>query len=261
VRNLVRFTATDDIQGRVAAQWASGPGGRQVAAVFHDGGRYGRCVAAAFADEFGRTGNTVVSVEQLPADPVTFSEIVDQVDESGADCVYIGAIATGKIGQLIRELRGRLPADRLTIIGPDGLDDPTLFYEIPADLEDELVITGPYQAGDLADSATGAAWLAGMYERVGEERDLDPYAISAFEITLALIQAIDAAGTNDRGAILDAMRGTRDFQGLTEPFGVDARGDRSPVLVRLARLQDNAFVTIGVESASSDIGIVDEAGR
>ena len=246
---FVRLAPTDDRLGQVAARWALADADRRTAAVLHDGGRYGRCLAVSFAAAFAAGGGTVTEPTVLPADPVNFDRYVTSVGEAGADCVVIGGIATPAIAQLVRELRARFPADALTIVGGDGLASDLLTDDAMAGRADGLTIAGPFLPDDFAPDSAGATWTTEMRARIGEDRDPDPFAIHAFEAAVAIVQAIDAAGSGDRGDILAAMRATRDFRGLSGTFSLDDSGDRDRVPVRLASIQGGRFVTVAIDGA------------
>ena len=247
VRDFARAALPDDSQGRAAAGWAA-TAGRRAAYVFHDGNPYGRTTSAAFAAAFAAAGGTVAGTHTLPPDPPSFARFVDDVVASGADCVYLGAVGTVPMGRFLAALRASLSIDRLTILGPDGLDDPSVTFTLVQANDDAFVTTGPVRPADLAGDPIGAEWLAAMRERIGQGRDPDPIAIAAFEVTVALIQAIDVTGDGDYGAIREAMFATRDCRGLLGAFAVDVAGDRVPALVRFARLDAAAFVTAGIRT-------------
>ena len=246
-RNLVRLAPTDDRLGQTAARWALNDGGRRRVAVFHDRGRYGQCVALSFAAAFAAGGGSVTGTEALPADPVTFERYVDAVAAAGADGVFIGAVTTPAIAQFIGELRRRFGPDDLLIIGGDGLASDDLFAAAPDGGITGLTIAGPVLPSDLIED--GAVWAATMRERIGEDRDPDPFAIHAFEAAIAILQAIDVVGSGDRASILAAAQATRDFRGLSGTFAIDTDGDRVDVPVRLAQVQSGRFVTFAVVSA------------
>lgn len=245
--NFVRFAPTDDRLGQVAARWALNAASRRTAAVFHDGGRYGRCIALSFAAGFAAGGGVITETTALPADPLNFDRAVESVATAGADCVVIGGIATPAIAQLIRELRARFPAESLTILGGDGLIGDLLTDDDTASSAEGLTVVGPLLPADFAPGTAGATWTQEMRARIGDDRDPDPFAIHAFEAAIGIVQAIDAAGSGDRADILAAMRATRDFQGLSEIFSVGAAGDRDTVPIRLATVQDGRFVTVAIE--------------
>ena len=252
-RNLVRMTTTDDAQGRAAAQWAIEADGRQSAMVFHDGGRYGRTTAASFAGAFSAAGGTTSDLTYVPPDPVGYDDLLARITTSGADCVYLGAIATPALGRFLGEIRRRHAADEISIYGPDGLENLNLVVELPSGDDAGFILTGPTQASDLGETATGAAWRTAMRARIGADRDPDPGAVPAFEVAIALIQAIDRAGNVDRGAIVEAMRATSDLPGLTGPISLNADGDRDAMPVRFARLEGQQFVTVAAAQVTSPL--------
>ncbi len=241
-RNLVRFGLTDDGIGAHAAGWAFDTAGRRSAAVFHDGNRYGRCVALSFATAFAALGGVVSETTALPADPIDFSGHVASVAASGADCVVVGGVSTPKLRQFIDEL-GRLPgADARTIIGGDGLLAGGPSGGLAPALPEGLVAVGPVPPADL--TGDGAIWTAVMRDRIGQGRDPEPFAIHVFEAAIAIIQAIDAVGSGDRTAIRAAIQATRDFRGLSGMVAIGETGDRVVVPYRVAQVQDGRFVPV-----------------
>ncbi len=245
LRNLVRFGPIDDRQAAVAARWVHDTAGRHTAAVFHDNGRYGRCVALAFAAAFTALGGTVSGTTPLPADPINFDRYVASVANAGADCVFIGGIATLKIGQFVGELRAQSSLEALSILGGDGLTSDVLLDALEFGQADGLTVVGPPLPADL--TGVGAIWSATMRYLIGQSRDPDPFAVHAFEAAIAIVQAIDAVGAGDRAAIVDAMRGTSEFRGLSGTFSIDADGDRESVPFRISQVQGGQFITIGAE--------------
>ncbi len=242
-RNLVRFGPTDDRLAVFAARWALETAGRRAAAVFHDNCRYGRCVALAFAAAFTALGGAVTETTPLPADPINFVRHVASVDGAGADCVFIGAIATPKIGQFAGELRAVASPDALTILGGDGLTSDVLLDTLAPGQADGLTVVGSPLPAELI--GVGAIWSATMRYRIDQSRDPDPFAVYAFEAAIAIIQAIDAVESADRVAIIDAIRGTSGFRGLSGTFSIDADGDRESAPFRISQVQDGRFTTIG----------------
>ncbi|MGH8059314.1 MAG: branched-chain amino acid ABC transporter substrate-binding protein, partial [Candidatus Entotheonellia bacterium] len=71
----------------------------------------------------------------------------------------------------------------------------------------------------------------------------------AYQATIVTLDAITRAGTKDRGKILEALRQTKSFEGITGPFNIDANGDTDRTDMGGFLVKDNAFQFIGVISA------------
>ena len=245
VRNLVRFGVTDDGMASRAADWMFTTVGRRAAAVFHDNSRYGRCVALSFATAFAGVGGTITETTALPADPITFAGHVASVAAAAADCVFLGGVSTPKLRQFIEEIGRSDGAEARTIIGGDGLLAGGPIGGLATALPEGLVAVGPVLPAEL--TGDGAIWTAVMRDRIGENRDPEPFAVHAFEATIAIIQAIDAVGSGDRTAIRSALQATTDFVGLSGTVAIDPAGDRTSVPYRVARVQNGQFVTVITE--------------
>lgn len=239
---FVRLAPTDDRQGAVLARVAH-EDGRRRAAVFHDNGPYGRCVATAFATAFTAAGGTVTRTEPLPADPVPFSGQLAAVAADTADCVVVAGIGSLALGAFVGRLQAAGSRVAGAVYASDGLPGDALLdgiASVPGGTVDGLTIVGPPPVADLPDVD---GWRLGMATRAGEVRDLDPFAPHAFDATVALIQAIDLVSGADPRAIRSALLTTNGVPGVSGTVAFDADGDRIASPFRVARFSAGVPVT------------------
>ena len=88
---------------------------------------------------------------------------------------------------------------------------------------DYVYISFPGPLPSTLESEIGVRFYDGYVETYDEEPD--PYAVYAYQSMMVILDSIERAGVADRAAILEAMAGTTDFEGLSATFSFDENGD------------------------------------
>ena len=70
----------------------------------------------------------------------------------------------------------------------------------------------------------------------------------AYQATIVTIDAIKRAGIRDRTKILEALRNTKNFEGVTGRFSFDANGDTDRTDMGGFQVKDNKFQFVGLIS-------------
>jgi len=236
-RNYMRVVPADDIQGASAANWAYSDMGSRKAYVLHDNQVYGKGVATVFANSFKQLGGTVIDEQPFDPDAPEYGGLMDGIAAQGPDILYLGAIVNLNASKLLQDMRDRMPADQVTFLGPDGLVNQA-FVDGAGDAAEGAFITF---AGLPPQQLTGAGkdWYDAMKARLG--REPDAYAVYAYETAVAVVQAIDKVGANDRGKILDALFGTEGFSGLLGTWSFTETGDTSATTMSLNKVVNGAI--------------------
>ena len=74
------------------------------------------------------------------------------------------------------------------------------------------------------------------------------WAMYAYQATIVTIDAIKRAGIRDRTKILEALRNTKNFEGVTGRFSFDANGDTDRTDMGGFQVKDNKFQFVGLIS-------------
>jgi branched-chain amino acid transport system substrate-binding protein len=210
-RNYCRVIAADDIQGAAGANWAVEAKGIQSAYVLDDQSLYGHGVAVVFNDTLKELGVEVFGLEGYDPKAPDYQALMTKIADAGPDLVYIGATVENNPSKVALDMRSLMPADDVILMGPDGL-----FAQAFIDGAGDAV-TGTFLtfAGFPATAleGPGADFATRLSEILGHTPDA--YSTYSYESTIAALEAIDAVGEKDRGKILAALMGTKNFQGLT----------------------------------------------
>jgi branched-chain amino acid transport system substrate-binding protein len=222
--NYFRTNGTDDVQGPAAASWAYCLGFENVY-VLDDTQVYGKGIADEFENHANEIGLNIVGHSSVESVDIDFRSLLTEVRASGADAVYGGFVLDSGGPQVIQQMESLgLFDDGIKFIWPDGVTSPSLFEQIgDAVIDGDAYFTFPGPLPSALSTELGQRFYNDFVENY--EHEPDPYGIYAYQAMQVILDSIERAGEADRGAILEAMRGTTDFEGLLGTFGFDENGD------------------------------------
>jgi branched-chain amino acid transport system substrate-binding protein len=220
-----RIVATDEVQGREAAQCAVQVVKAQRMAVLHDKSAFGQPLAEIFADEAAAQGAEIVLLEGVNRGQTRFPETVERIRQAQPDLIYFGLIeAEG--AAMAHELR--TAGVMVPYLGADGLK-PSRYLETP-----EVDAIGPYYTSactDIKSRPTAAEFRAAYAERFPQVADYSIYTVEAYDAANVLIDALRRAGTADREAVLRQVAQTKGFPGASGPVTFTPKGERADPVI------------------------------
>jgi branched-chain amino acid transport system substrate-binding protein len=221
-----RVVPADDIQGAVGAAWAKELGAKKIF-VLHDRELYGQGIAKMFKQSAEKCELTIVGFEGIDGKAGNFKSLINKIRQQKPDLVYFGGTTETGAGQLAKDmLAGGLTAK---LMGPDAFYNSSLMTSASnAVLENRVLITF---GGLPADQQTGKGKSFVDGYRALHKADPEGYAIYAYESTKVTIDAMIRAGKKDRGAILAALRATKNFDGALGTWSFDPNGDTTLMLM------------------------------
>lgn len=223
--NYFRTNGTDDFQGPAAASWAYCLGFDSVY-ILDDTQAYGKGIADEFEHQAEEIGLDVVGHSAVDSVDIDFRSLLLDVQASGAQLVYGGFVLDSGGPQIIQQMseNGLFDAG-IYFMGPDGLASTGLFEQIGGVevANDHTYISFPGPLPSTLESDAGVRFYEDYVEM--HEEDPDPFAVYSYQSMMVILDSIERAGAADRGAILEAMRGTTDFEGLSGTFSFDENGD------------------------------------
>ncbi len=233
---VFRTIAPDDAQGLLQAQFVAEELGLKKVAILHDGGDYGKGLAdfARVALEANYPGVEVVLYEGVTVGAVDYSAIINRVANSGAEAVMWGGYHP-EASKLVSQMRTQ-GMDTLFISG-DGVKDQS-FIDVAGANAEGVYASGPR---DTSSNPMDAAATAAHQAKYGEGPG--PFFMNAYAATLAVINAIEAAGSTDPDAIMDALRS----EYVDTPLGsisFDAKGDAIGVGFAVFQVQNGTYVEL-----------------
>jgi len=246
--NYFRVVPTDDLQGRVAAEWAKELGVK-TAYLLDDRELYGKGIADVFEKRAKEIGVTVLGREGIDPKASNYKALANKIKASGADLVYFGGTTQTNAGQIAKDLRSADVEAKFMV--PDGCFEQA-FIEAAgaANLNGKTYITfGGLPADQL--SGRGAEFRKAYIAKFGAEPEA--YALYGYEAGRVLLEAVKRAKTKTRADILQAVAETKDFDGALGRWGFDENGDTTSRVMSGQTVENGAFrfakVLGGAESA------------
>lgn len=232
--NFFRTIATDAIQAQTQVDFAVNELGVERVAVLHDKEDYGKGLATYAQQYLTEAGVEVAIFEGITAGAVDYSAIINRVAAADVDAVFWGGYhpEASKLVQQGRD-RGLL----VPFISGDGVKDDT-FIDVAGSAAEGVYATAP------TDTTSNPLAIQAAEEHVAEYgEEYGAFFLNAYAATLALVNAIEVAGSTDYDAIVGALTssyvdtplGSISFTTEGEPIGVG---------FSVYQVQDGAYVQI-----------------
>lgn len=233
--NFFRTIASDDSQARVETDYILNVLGAKKIAIIHDKGDYGKGFATfvkQFLEESGKA--EVVLFEGVTPGAVDYSAVVQKLKRSKPDAVVFGGYhpEASKIVSTMRKKRVKSP-----FLSEDGVKDDTF-----------IKVAGKYAEGVYATGNKDVSKNLMYIEAVSEHKaefGSDPGAFfpQAYAATVALLNAIEVAGSTDYDAVKKALQ-TSYVDTCIGKIKFDSRGDAEGAGFSMYQVKDGSFVEL-----------------
>ena len=235
-RNYMRTVPADDIQGVAGANWAYETKGARKVYVLDDQSLYGHGVAQVFNNAFAELGGEVLGAEGYDPKAPDYQALMTKIADMGPDLVYCGATVDNNAPKVLLDMRSLMPADQVLFLGADGLINQAFIDGAGEASAGAFVTFAGVPPAEL--TGAGADYVTRVSEILGHSPD--SYATYAYECVGVVVQAIDKAQTNDRGAILDAMMATENFKSLLgHTWSFTDEGDTDALTMAVNEIKPN----------------------
>ncbi len=233
--NFFRTIASDDAQAQTEVDFALNVIGAKKIAVVHDKGDYGKGLAEfakKFIEESGKA--EVVLFEGVTPGAVDYTAIVQKIKRKGADAVIFGGYhpEASKIVSMMKKKRLKIP-----FISDDGVKDDTFIKVAGKNAE------GVYASGPNDNSANPLSQAAIEAHKTTYNEDPGAFFENAYSAALALLNAVEKAGSTDMDAIVKALQNEK----VDTPVGTihfDAKGDAVGVGFSMYQVQNGKYVEV-----------------
>ncbi|GBC63678.1 branched-chain amino acid ABC transporter substr ate-binding protein [Desulfonema ishimotonii] len=233
--NFYRTIAPDDAQAHLEVDFAINTLGLKKLAVLHDKGDYGKGLAE-FAKQFIKDGGKaeVVLYEGVTPGAVDYSAVVQKIKRAKADGVIFGGYhpEASKIVMQMRKKKIKIP-----FISDDGVKDDT-FIKVAGKYAEGVYATGPR---DTTGNPLAQAAIEGHKTKYGKEPGA--FFLNAYSAALALLNAIEKAGSTNYDAISKALR----TEFVETPLGkirFDDRGDAIGIGFSMYQVKDGQYAEL-----------------
>ena len=233
--NFFRTIASDDAQARLEVDFALETLKLKKIAVLHDKGDYGKGLAEfakAFLEKDPRA--EVVLYEGITPGAVDYSAVVQKIKRKGAEAVIFGGYHP-EASKIVTQMRKKRM--KTIFISDDGVKDDTFIKVAQKHAE------GVYATGPMDVSKNPLAIAANDAHKKTYSSDPGAFYLNAYSAALALLNAIEQAGSTDYEAVTNALR-TKDVETPLGKIRFDERGDAIGVGFSMYQVQNGVYVEL-----------------
>jgi branched-chain amino acid transport system substrate-binding protein len=230
VRNYVRVTSADDVQGTAHGLLADQLGLKSVYVV-EDAEEYGKALAQNFTKAARGLGVELAGRETWDARSKSYDALAGRIRRSGAEGVLVAGVINNNGVQLIRDLRTGV-GPRVAIMAGDGFPVPELLHfarreavgmymTTTATSVEELTPAGQRFAREFAPAQPGGS--------------IPTYVLETAQAAEVLLEAISRSD-GSRASVLKELRDIQVSDGILGSFRFDANGDKTPGSITVYRI-------------------------
>ncbi len=230
--NFFRTIAHDAVQAKLQIKFAMEVLKVKSIAILHDKGDYGKGQAELAQKGFTEAGVKVVLFEGVTPGAVDYSAIVNKVRRAKPELVVWGGYhpEASKIITLMRKKKMKT-----MFMGGDGVKDDT-FIKVAGKYAEGVYATGPMDI-----SQNPLAVQAKKEHQDAYASDPGAFFDNAYAAALALLNAIEKAGSTDYEAVVKALQNEYVDTTLGK-IKFDEKGDATGIGFSVYRVQDGTFV-------------------
>ncbi|MDL2290974.1 branched-chain amino acid ABC transporter substrate-binding protein [Desulfovibrio sp. OttesenSCG-928-F20] len=231
--HFFRTIASDDAQARLAADFAVQALEAKKIAILHDKGDYGKTYSEFVKQFIEKDGKAqVVFFEGITPGAVDYSSAVQKIGRSGADTLIFGGYYP-EASKLITSIRAR----KMTInfVSEDGVKTDA-FLKLAGKDGEGVYASSSY---DYSQNAINKEAIEAHKKTFGA--DPGQFFETAYSATLALLKAVEKAGTTEAAAVIEALR-THDVETPVGKIRFDERGDCIGAGFAMYKVVDGKYV-------------------
>jgi DNA-binding SARP family transcriptional activator/ABC-type branched-subunit amino acid transport system substrate-binding protein/streptogramin lyase len=241
VRHYFRVIADDGVQGAAAVLLARRLGVKRVYVLDMPGNAYLRGLKVAFETAVRKLGLHLVGSRSWSWEPgaTNYAALAERVARARPDGVFVDGFPFNGGPDVVKALRKRLGAG-LVLLAPDSFALPGHeLHDLTGEAAEGMYVT----TTGAAIEGLGTAGRQLMHDFAatqpkGANLLFVPEAMQAAEVFLQAIARSD--GT--RGSVLEELRRAHVKNGVLGSFRFDARGDMSPRVITVQRVQQGRIV-------------------
>ncbi|HHZ02481.1 MAG TPA: ABC transporter substrate-binding protein [Tissierellia bacterium] len=233
----------DPFQGRVMANYAIEQGAKTAAVIMQNGDDYSVGLGNFFINAFKElTGdeNSIVDVSEFQVNDTDFNAILTNIKAKNPDVIFAPSSAT-TAPLIIKQARAL--GIKSLIMGGDTWENPAIIDVAGEDAEG-IVLSTFFDENDPATEEAKKFVEGYKKELAGKEPIIPAVAALGYDAYLLIRDAIERAGSTDGVAIRDALRETKDFEGVTGIINFTEEGDADKNIAVIKTVENGQFVYI-----------------
>ena len=249
VVNRVAFT--DSAQGVVDARFIYAQLGARNIAILHDNTDYGKGLSDEIKAEFERLGGTVVAFEAIDPEDQNYRSVLTDLVEDAPEVIFFGGYQN-QAALLVAQMQEVGLADAV-FFSDDGTY--TQAYIDAAGENGEGSYASFVDSSSFANEEANAAFDAAYEAEFGVlPDDLGPFHAHTYDAAMIIMNAIGAVATVDdagnlvieREALIQAIRDTADYEGLTGVLSCDDNGECGAGIIGVNTVEGGEWVAVDV---------------
>ena len=232
--NFFRTIAPDDAQAATDAEFIVNELGLSTVAVLHDKQDYGKGFADFSVTALESRGVEILLYEGITVGAPDYTAVLNKVAASGAEGVLSGGYhpEASKLVQQMAQIGLEIP-----FISDDGVKDDS-FIDLAGEYSEGVYASGPM---DTSSNPMNQAAAEKHRELYGE--DYGTFFMNAYAAITALLEAIEAAGSTESAAVMDALRSNY-FDTPIGNISFDEKGDAVGVGFAVYQVQNGVYVEL-----------------
>ncbi len=240
-----RAAPLDSVQGVYDANYIYKILGARKLAALHDNDTYGLGIARAVADEFERLGGEVVAFEGIDTEAQDYRPVLTPLVPLGPEVIFFGGYEQQAV--LLIPQKNDVGLGDVIFFGPDGIKGEATIKGAGAASEGVYASFPPEMVYEDFDA---------QYEELFgvKPSDLGPFHYHAADSANMVFAAIDAVSeidaegnlVIDREALIEALRTTENYEGLTGTLTCAENGDCGATIFAIYVVEDGEFVQVEV---------------
>lgn len=247
-----RVCATDDVQGKAGAEFASKLGVKRVY-IIDDNETYGLGLANVFDADFHAMGGAVLGHDHITANQQDFKALLTKVAATHPDAIYYGGV-TSTGGGLIRQQMAAAGMDpaKVKYIGGDGISDEE-FLKVAGDAANNSYYT--VAAPNAEKSAAAQAFIKAYKAKF--HSDIGAYSANSYVAAAVLIAAVEKAikanggKAPTRAQVLANLQHTSNFHSIIGTFAFNKVGDTTNPVIALWTVKGGKQDFVSQENVSA----------
>jgi branched-chain amino acid transport system substrate-binding protein len=246
VFNRVAFNDLD--QGKLAANFVLNDLGVSDLAIIHDGTTYGQGLAESARDAYAALGGNVTAFEAITPGETDYSAVLTSISANPPGAIFFGGYAP-EAAAIVNGLSVAGLGD-VKFISDDGTFGSTYIDLAGANAEGTYATSAGVPSGSDAKAAFDARYLETYGTAAGVLSGFTWFGYDASAVLAAAVKEVAIEGADGtlyipRDALIAAVRGTKDFPGITGTISCSDVGECNATGPAVFEVKDGAFVSYG----------------
>ncbi|MGD8624023.1 MAG: branched-chain amino acid ABC transporter substrate-binding protein [Anaerolineae bacterium] len=237
---FMRVCFLDDRQGLFAAELMAKDLGLEKVALVHDDSMYAKGLAEWTQRYLEEMGATVVHVGTIAPGQRDFGQVIQALQEKGAEAVYFTAYWR-EAGLLVKQMEA-VGLEQVQFVAGNAVNNPEFIQIAGVKAAVGVLITTEPLPQDLT-SPEAVSFMADYEARYGVSPQ-SIWTLMAADAFRLIVHAIEETGSTDPAALADYLHDLAGYPGITGTIqGFDEKGDRLGAGHVVYRVNDDgAFV-------------------